>query len=371
MLFTGKSNNLFVLGITCNDSLKERIGNLVAIPGICVASLSVAAAKEFGFQFLNESTSQAIKFVSLSSSLIDAHAGVISMLVFGNRLSSSFDGDCALDLYENVFCMISGTSTCHMVLNRNHFATKGVWGPYFDAIIPGYYLREAGQSATGKLIEHVIKSHFNENLPSSISQIISDLNQQLCLKNLDHRTSFIVNPTFHGNRSPIANPHLKGAIYGFTLETTSVLDLYVATVEGIAYETRFIIEEIEKNSEPIRKIIVTGGLTKNELYLQLHSDILGVELVTFSAGEADLMLVGASVIAFASSQIGQKANNRQQLLELLGSLKADSGGFKDQVRVYKPRKCNSEYHQSKYQCYRRLLDCCLQIETILSDKLIW
>lgn len=35
----------------------------------------------------------------------------------------------------------------------------GIWGPYKGAIFSEMYLHEGGQSATGILLEHVIKSH--------------------------------------------------------------------------------------------------------------------------------------------------------------------------------------------------------------------
>ena len=28
----------------------------------------------------------------------------------------------------------------------------GVWGPYYSAMVPGFWLNEGGQSATGKLV---------------------------------------------------------------------------------------------------------------------------------------------------------------------------------------------------------------------------
>lgn len=35
----------------------------------------------------------------------------------------------------------------------------GIWGPYLDAMIPGLWLLEGGQSVSGKLIDHIIETH--------------------------------------------------------------------------------------------------------------------------------------------------------------------------------------------------------------------
>lgn len=35
----------------------------------------------------------------------------------------------------------------------------GVWGPYYNAMIPKMWLLEGGQSASGKLIDHIIDTH--------------------------------------------------------------------------------------------------------------------------------------------------------------------------------------------------------------------
>ncbi len=55
--------------------------------------------------------------------------------------------------------LIGGTSTCHMAVSREPRFIQGIWGPYFSAMIPGMWLTEGGQSATGALIDHVIDSH--------------------------------------------------------------------------------------------------------------------------------------------------------------------------------------------------------------------
>ena len=61
-------------------------------------------------------------------------------------------------MYEQL-SLISGTSNCHMALSKSPIFVSGVWGPYFSAVMPGSWLLEGGQSAAGKLIDHVLQSH--------------------------------------------------------------------------------------------------------------------------------------------------------------------------------------------------------------------
>jgi len=46
-----------------------------------------------------------------------------------------------------------------MLLSDREMFVDGVWGPYLSAIMPNMWLLEGGQSATGKLIDHVIATH--------------------------------------------------------------------------------------------------------------------------------------------------------------------------------------------------------------------
>ena len=60
-------------------------------------------------------------------------------------------------------CPLSATFAVHlpdqMAISRDPLFVPGVWGPYFSAMVPGFWLNEGGQSATGKLIDHLIQSH--------------------------------------------------------------------------------------------------------------------------------------------------------------------------------------------------------------------
>ena len=55
-----------------------------------------------------------------------------------------------------------------------------------------------------------------------------------------------------------------------------------------------------KRIPELKKVLVSGGLAKNDLYMQVMADVLNTEVITFSMGEADLMLVGAALLALHS-----------------------------------------------------------------------
>lgn len=46
-----------------------------------------------------------------------------------------------------------------MIVSEDPIFVPGVWGPYKNAMVPNMWLGEGGQSATGKLIDHIIDSH--------------------------------------------------------------------------------------------------------------------------------------------------------------------------------------------------------------------
>lgn len=46
-----------------------------------------------------------------------------------------------------------------MAVSENRLKISGVWGPYYSAMVPGLWLNEAGQSATGKLLDFLIETH--------------------------------------------------------------------------------------------------------------------------------------------------------------------------------------------------------------------
>lgn len=48
--------------------------------------------------------------------------------------------------------IFSHTLSFSFQISKDPIFVPGVWGPYFSAMLPGFWLNEGGQSVTGKLV---------------------------------------------------------------------------------------------------------------------------------------------------------------------------------------------------------------------------
>ena len=55
-------------------------------------------------------------------------------------------------------------------------------------------------------------------------------------------------PDFHGNRSPLADPDMKGSIFGLDLDKSekNLALIYLSTIQALAYETKLIVDHLTR-----------------------------------------------------------------------------------------------------------------------------
>lgn len=274
----------------------SRIGNDIRPLGSALdKGLSDKAASEMGL----------LPGIPVGVSAIDAHAGGIGLfgLITEGALSN--------DQLERSISLICGTSSCHMAVSNDARFVPGIWGPYWNAMIPGMWLNEAGQSATGALIDFIISSHsFGPNLMEDAEKagtsVYALLNARI--ETLEHgklpgtiTAGLHVFPDFHGNRSPHADPDLTGMISGLTLSDTvdDLARLYLATLQGLAYGTKDIIDALNAKGYRIDTILATGGSTKNPVFLREHANATGCRIML--PAEPDSVLLGAAILGAVAS----------------------------------------------------------------------
>jgi glycerol kinase len=85
----------------------------------------------------------------------------------------------------------------------------------------------------------------------------------------------LIVPAFVGLGAPYWDPYARGTIVGLTRGTTAG-HLARAAVESMAYQTRDLIEAMEKDAGiSLAKLKVDGGATCNDSLLQFQADLLG------------------------------------------------------------------------------------------------
>ncbi|WP_457752631.1 glycerol kinase GlpK [Thermococcus sp.] len=84
-------------------------------------------------------------------------------------------------------------------------------------------------------------------------------------------------PAFVGLGAPYWDQFARGLIIGITRGTTRE-HLARATLEAIAYLTKDVVDEMEKEV-PIKELRVDGGATKNNFLMQFQADILGKTVI--------------------------------------------------------------------------------------------
>jgi len=351
----GRWDSTFLDAVGLDDLRREgysRIGRRVRPMGEPLGQgLTAAAADELGL----------VAGTPVAVAIIDAHAGGLGLL------GAPIDGQApdAADL-DHRLALIGGTSSCHMAVSGDARFVPGVWGPYYSAMVPGLWLTEGGQSATGALIDHVISSHaraaeLRERADREKTTVYALLNDRLAemASSLPFPAALTselhVLPYFHGNRSPRADPSLRGAVTGLKLDDSidSLALYYLATIQAIALGTRHIIEAMNAKGYCIDTLVACGGDTKNEVFVREHADTTGCRIVLPEEPEAVLLgsaLLGAVAAGeFPSVIAGMGAMNRP------GIVIEPTGGE------------TARYHDARYRVFHRMYEDQLAYRELMKD----
>jgi xylulokinase len=105
----------------------------------------------------------------------------------------------------------------------------------------------------------------------------------------------VVLPYFAGERTPIFDPHARGAVLGLTLSHGRG-HLYRALLEATAYGVRHNLETMDEAGGRPERLVAVGGGTRGGLWTQIVSDVCGrpqdLPEHTIGAAYGDALLAG-------------------------------------------------------------------------------
>ena len=310
----------------------SRIGREIVPAGTPLGSgLTTAAAADLGLR----------PGIPVGAGLIDAHAGGLGTV--GAR------GDAGSVLTRMAY--VFGTSACTMTTTNEPAFVPGVWGPYFQAMVPGLWLNEGGQSAAGAAIDHLVRMH-----PASAEAATLAADSGMSLSGwLGHEAErrggaaaardlvgpLHVVPEFLGNRAPFADPDARALVAGIGMETdvASLVGLYVAGLCGLGYGVRQIVRAQQEQGIPTDTIVISGGAGQSPLVRQILADTTGLTVAASTSPEP--VLLGSAILGALAAGSHPDAASAMSAMSELGD-------------VYIPQPPLASWHDKRFQDFEAL-----------------
>lgn len=196
---------------------------------------------------------------------------------------------------------VIGTSTCIMAIGETPGLIPGVCGVVQGSVHPDYAGIEAGLSASGDIFDAIAKR---------AGTTITDLSRGL-ERYRPGVTGLLRLSWDNGDRTVLVNPELGGVTLGWTLTHTAQDELFAA-IEGTAFHTRVILERIEEQGVPVRRIINAGGIPqKNETLNHVYANVLNKSILVPAS---DVTSLGAAIFAFLAAGTFKTVEEAQDAL---------------------------------------------------------
>ena len=300
------------------DLFSVKVSGPILAPGQKVGGLSVEWARQLGLQ----------PGCAVSASMIDAHAATI-----GGGVSEA-----------GTMFLTMGTSTCHMLMSEKEVLVPGISGVVEDGIVPGLFGYEAGQASVGDIfgwfVENGVPVEYVEQAKTKNISVHRLLSQKaIGLK--PGQTGLLALDWWNGCRTPLVDADLTGMIMGFNLLTRPE-EIYRALIEGTAFGTRLIIDLFHQCGVAVERLRAGGGLTQNNLVLQVYADVMGLPIEIASSQQASAL--GAAVIGAVAGQVYPDIHSAVNKM------------VSPPARLVLPDEANHLIYNEIFQEYKKLVD---------------
>lgn len=205
-------------------------------------------------------------------------------------------------------CLCIGTSTflsCHYPNKKTDIFHNIAALP---AGIPGKYVIMNEQEISGGALEflknNILFSNEDPTAPDS-GQDIYELFDTLAASVEPGTDGLIFTPWLYGERTPVEDAFVRGGFYNMKLTTTRA-HLVRAVMEGVAYNTRWLLKYVEKLAgRRFPAINMVGGGALSSVWCQIFADVLQREIRQVKEpryanvmGAASLALVAAGLLTW-------------------------------------------------------------------------
>jgi xylulokinase len=143
--------------------------------------------------------------------------------------------------------------------------------------IPGHYIVVPSQECGGACLQFLRDKVLFPN--DALSTGPKPENAYLLMDHVAAQTragsgKLIFTPWLYGERAPFDDRYVRGGFFNQSLHTTRA-DMVRAVYEGVAYNARWVLTQVEPFiHRRVEAINMVGGGAKSEIWCQIHADVL-------------------------------------------------------------------------------------------------
>lgn len=222
------------------------------------------------------------------------------------------------DLEPHLYIGTSSWIGAHVPFKKTDLLTQVASVP---CAVPARYLMIAMQSLAGGALAFLRDRLLFDEAPASKAEIRASCQEEGSpaasapkgYKLLDQMASrvpvgsrgLLFAPWFTGERSPVADPHLRAGLWNLSLEH-SRQDVVRAVLEGVALNTRWMLKPVERFlGRRLEELPIAGGGGVSDLWCQIFADVLGLRIRQLqepmqsnALGAAYIAAVGVGLMTF-------------------------------------------------------------------------
>lgn len=207
--------------------------------------------------------------------------------------------------------------------------------------VPGRYLLTALQATGGGNL-----TYLRDNIIYHKDELLQEADVPDIFKVLDKITErvpagangVLYTPWIWGERAPVDDRTLRAGLYNLSLNNTRE-DIIRAFLEGIAFNTRWLLSPVEKFlGRKVESINIVGGGAQSDVWCQIFADVMNVEIKQV----ADPIYANARGAAWIAA-VG------------LGEIKFDDVSELVQFKqTYRPRSKNQTLYNEKFEIFKQI-----------------
>jgi xylulokinase len=235
----------------------------------------------------------------------------------GDTTAAALGAGAVGDYVPHLYVGTSAWLSCHVPGKKTDVLRNIASMP---SVVPDRYWVATVQNVAGQAVDWLIDNLLDTHGPARSAEALAELNA-LAEKAPPGSNGVLFGPWLNGERTPVDDPTVRGAWLNLSLGTRRE-DLVRAVFEGVAYNTRWMLEAVEHftgrtGPDGLGGIRFIGGGASSRLWCQVMADvlrrpILQVEQPAAANARGAALLAGIATGAAGWGEIGDLVRVRER-----------------------------------------------------------